>query len=91
MKKTKINILSLFNTTKNLPGSKSGTAPSSTGSRTTSPVSTDTFNFIGKNGSKNGYISSERDKRDFKPMKGPSVNRNDEGFGSDARERGIED
>ncbi len=91
MKKTKINILSLFNNTKGL--NKSGTTPSSVSPRTwensksRSPQSE--FNFIGRKNENNSVGRTQ--------MKGPSINRIDEGFGSgsdesrrDMREQGIE-
>ncbi len=85
MKKTKINILSLFNNTKGL--NKSGTTPSSVSPRTwensKSQISTQSeFNFIGRKNENNSVGRTQ--------MKGPSINRIDEGFGSgsdESRER----
>lgn len=83
MKKTKINILSLFNTTRGTGGgtSRSGTAPNTGTPNWRSKDASPEFNFIGRNGLKNKMNTPNGDTP---VMKGPSVNRaDDEGFGSD--------
>jgi hypothetical protein len=80
MQKTKIDVLSLLNTTRGVgTASRSGTAPSST-RRHASPNGPE-FNFIGRKS--NGCSGSSIDS--VKTMKGPSVGPadKDEGFGSD--------
>jgi hypothetical protein len=92
MKKTKINILSLFNTTRGTGGtSRSGTAPNTGTPNWRAQDASPEFNFIGRNGLKNKMNTPTGDTP---VMKGPSINRaDDEGFGSDEgrnRSGGIE-